>query len=107
MCSVHHCTTTTYLASRGNLSPVSGKMTVTRRLSYLVVSLVHFMAGLTVLLVETLKVTMSWKEGQTMVSLGEGFYCGAVFLTTASLALVQHRQSGTLSLVQIIPDTEL
>merc|ERR1712241_138815 len=68
-------------------------MTMTRRLSYQVVSMVHIMAGLVALLVETLKVTMSWKEGQTMVSLGEGFYCGAVFLITGSLALIQHRYS--------------
>ena len=45
-------------------------MTVTRRLSYQVVSVVHIMSGLTALLVETLKVSMSWKEGQTMLSLG-------------------------------------
>merc|ERR1711997_429693 len=68
-------------------------MTVTRRLSYQVVSVVHIMSGLTALLVETLKVSMSWKEGQTMLSLGEGFYCGAVFLATASLAVVQQRYS--------------
>ena len=29
----------------------------------------------------------------TSLSLGEGFYCGPVFLATASLALVQHRYS--------------
>merc|ERR1712043_79276 len=71
----------------------SGRMTVTRRLSYQSVSLAHIVAGLTALLVETQKATMTWKEGQTMVSLGEGFYCGAVFLATASLGLVQHRYS--------------
>merc|ERR1711997_820052 len=71
----------------------SPTMTLTRRLSYQVVSVVHIMSGLTALLVETLKVSMSWKEGQTMVSLGEGFYCGAVFLATATLALVQQRYS--------------
>merc|ERR1712241_1123977 len=68
-------------------------MTMTRRLSYQVVSMVHIMAGLVALLVETLKVTMSWKEGQTMVSLGEGFYCGGVFLVTGSVAMFQQRYS--------------
>ena len=68
---------------------------MTSRLSYPVVAVVHIMAGLAALLVETLKVTQTWKEGQTMVSLGEGFYCGAVFLSTASLALVQHNYSLT------------
>ena len=57
------------------------------------VAVVHLMSGLTALLVETLKVSQNWREGQTMASLGEGFYCGAVFLATASLALVQHRHS--------------
>ena len=68
-------------------------MTVTRRLSYQVVAVVHLMSGLAALLVETLKISQNWREGQTMASLGEGFYCGAVFLATASLALVQHRYS--------------
>ena len=68
-------------------------MTMARRLSYPVVAVVHLMSGLAALLVETLKVSQNWREGQTMASLGEGFYCGAVFLATASLALVQHRYS--------------
>ena len=80
---------------RYHIRPVSPSMAATRGLSYQVVAMVHIIAGLAALLVETLKVSMTWKEGQTMASLGEGFYCGAVFLTTASLALVQHKYSLT------------
>ena len=72
-------------------SVVSLIMTVKRRLSYSLVSVTHIVSGLVALLVETLKLTMTWGQSQTMVALGEGFYCGAVFLAAGAVAALQHK----------------
>merc|ERR1712051_285716 len=68
-------------------------MTVNRRLSYSLVSLVHIVSGLVAILVETLKFTLTWRRDQTMVALGEGFYCGAVFLATGAVAASLHNNT--------------
>merc|ERR1711874_510769 len=66
-------------------------MTADRRLSYSLVSVVHIVSGLVALLVETLKTALTWREDETLVSFGEGFYCGSVFLAAGVLAAAQQK----------------
>ena len=66
-------------------------MTADRRLSYSLVSVVHIVSGLVALLVETLKTALTWREDETLVSFGEGFYCGPVFLAAGVLAAAQQK----------------
>ena len=73
------------------LLTLSLTMTTKRTLSYFQLFLLHLLAGVLALLLETVKVTLTWRQGQTMVALGEGFYCGVVFLVTGAVAGSQHR----------------
>jgi len=68
-----------------------------KRQSIKVLSTLHFVCGAVAFLVETIKMflTLDTKNDEPIIALGEGFYCGFIFLVTGLLGILSLKRTNS------------